>query len=89
MRLQRLFLEHPESVGEGYWEHFRAAMSFSANLFAAAIVCTVHALLPFLFAKTGSGIIEKLHDRMCVNRATYRKAASPASTGEAVENAGA
>ena len=87
MRLQRLFLEHPESVGEGYWEHFRAAMSFGLSLFAAAFVCTVHAVLPFMFEKTGSGIIEKLHDRMCVNRATFRK---PASTNnKVVENAGA
>ena len=33
------------------------------------IACLLHALLPFLFVKTGSRIITELHDRMVANRA--------------------
>lgn len=68
MAVRKLFTEHPASVGETYFQHMRAAGSFSISLFAAALCCAVHALLPFMFEKTGSSMIERLHDRMCVNR---------------------
>ena len=54
--LKRLFLEHPASVDESYGEHLVVASSFSFKLFAAACACAVHALLPFMFEKTGSRI---------------------------------
>jgi len=72
MAIQRLFTEHPESVGETYWQHMAAALSFSAGLLKAAFCCTVHAFLPFLFKKTGSGIITDLHDRMVRNRSRLK-----------------
>jgi hypothetical protein len=62
------FRDHPASVGESYGEHFGNALSFSLAMFAGACACLVHAFLPFLFEKTGSGIIARLHDRMVVNR---------------------
>ena len=68
MSLSRKFTEHPETVGETYGEHFVAAMGFSLALFKAAFVCAVHAVLPFLFEKTGSECITGLHDRMVTNR---------------------
>ncbi len=68
MRIDRLFTEHPASVGETYWQHFGMALSFSATLFAAAFFCLVHAILPFAFEKTGSLMITRLHDRMVTNR---------------------
>ncbi|MEM7501661.1 MAG: DUF6356 family protein [Pseudomonadota bacterium] len=76
MKLSKLFTEHPRSVGESYFEHLRAAGSFSVALLGAALCCAVHALLPFLFEKTGSSMIERLHDRMCVNRARLSEAAA-------------
>ena len=76
MKLTKLFTEHPRSVGESYFEHLRAAGSFSVTLFGAALCCAVHALLPFLFEKTGSTMIERLYDRMCVNRARLAEAAA-------------
>ena len=76
--LQRLFTEHPNSVNETYWEHMGMAASFSARLALAALVCLVHAALPFLFVKTGSRIIAGLHDTMVANRT--RKAAQKADT---------
>ena len=81
--LKRLFTEHPESVGESYTEHLGMALSFSAALFAGTVVGLVHAILPFLFVKTGSNIITGLHDRMVTNR---DRRFAPGSVGEA-ENA--
>ena len=62
------FLEHPNSVGESYWEHAGAALGFAGSLFLASLVCLVHAVLPFAFEKTGSGMIGRLHDRMVAHR---------------------
>jgi hypothetical protein len=37
-------------------------------MIAAGIACLVHALLPFLFSRTGSAAIAELNDRMVVSR---------------------
>lgn len=68
MSLHRLFTEHPASVGENYFQHMAAAWGFSWRMMLASLACLVHALLPFLFEKTGSKAITLLHDRMVVNR---------------------
>jgi len=66
--LQRIFTEHPSSVGETYWQHLGTAWGFSWRMMLASLACLIHALLPFLFVKTGSRSITELHDRMVVNR---------------------
>ncbi|MCB1449275.1 MAG: DUF6356 family protein [Nitratireductor sp.] len=62
--INRLFIEHPRSVDENYFEHFGFALRFSALLFAAAGAALVHALIPCLFEKTASKIIKRLHTRI-------------------------
>ena len=78
------FTAHPASVGESYGEHFTTALGFSLALFRAALVCAVHAVLPFLFEKTGSECIRDLHDRMV----THRRRPLPSDLDERV-NSGA
>jgi hypothetical protein len=60
--------DHLRQVDETYLEHMGHALSFSFNLAIAAVVCLVHAVFPFLFEKRGSTIVNRLHDRMVVNR---------------------
>ena len=67
MRLERLFTEHPESVGESYVEHMGVALSFAGPLLVAGLAALVHAVLPFLCMTTASGTVKRLHARM-VNR---------------------
>ena len=64
----KVFTEHPASVGETYLQHFRHALGFSTRMLTGGLACFVHAVFPFLFVTTGSGIIKVLHDRMVVNR---------------------
>ncbi len=64
----RFLSRHLKSVDETYFQHFGRAMGFSLTLAVAAVVCLVHALLPFLFERAGSQLIGRLHDRMLVNR---------------------
>jgi hypothetical protein len=68
MNLIRAFSEHPASVGESYTEHMAQAACFGLRMIGAGIACLVHALLPFLFVRTGSAAIAELNDRMLVNR---------------------
>jgi hypothetical protein len=70
------FTEYPESVGETYREHLLAALGFSFTLARAAVCCTVHACLPFLFTKTASAAVEELSRTMKRGRR-----ASPAQAG--------
>ncbi|MCG8543654.1 MAG: DUF6356 family protein [Alphaproteobacteria bacterium] len=79
MRITEHFTQHPASVGETYGEHFRRALGFAIHMLIGGLACLVHAVLPFLFVKTGSRIIHGLHDRMVVNRHAASKAKSRAS----------
>ena len=65
--LNTLMTDHPSSVGETYGQHLVFALGFAFRLFAAAGAALVHAFLPFLFEKTASNLIRKMHDRI-VNR---------------------
>ena len=62
------FTEHPASVGENYFEHLHQASGFAVSMIGGGFACLVHALLPFLFTHTGSGVIRSLHDKMVINR---------------------
>ena len=70
MSLKRLFTEHPDSVGETYFEHMWVALSFAGPLLAAGCAALVHAFLPFLFLSTASGTVKRLHARM-MNRRSH------------------
>ena len=72
----RAFTEHPASVGETYSEHMGRAACFGLRMIAAGAACLVHAVLPFLFVRTGSATIAELNDRMVVNRRTAPPIAS-------------
>ena len=62
--MTHIFLDHPRSVEEGYFEHMRFAAGFAATLFVAAFAATIHALVPCLFEKTASRMIARMHDRL-------------------------
>jgi hypothetical protein len=64
----RLFREHPASVGETYGQHFMAAAGFSFRMIWGGIVCLVHAVIPGMYCTKGSEMISELHDRMVTNR---------------------
>lgn len=75
--MRSYFTDHPASVDETYTEHMAAAASFGVHMLLGSVVCFIHALLPFLFVKTGSRIITQLHDRMVVNRHAAARSGQP------------
>ncbi len=61
--ISRMFLDHPRSVDETYFEHFLFASRFSMKLIAAALLALVHAFLPCCFEKTASRAVAELYER--------------------------
>lgn len=62
--LQRIFLSHPATVNETFFQHMRFALTFALSLMAAAGAALVHAFIPCLFEKTASQIITRLYARI-------------------------
>lgn len=63
-----LFTDHPASVGESYLGHMGQAFSFGFSMLGAGFACLLHGIFPFLFVRTGSATIRRLHDRMVTHR---------------------
>lgn len=66
--LNKLFWEHPTSVGESYAQHLESACGFGVRMCIAGVACIIHGVFPFLFVNTASQQVAGLHDRMLVNR---------------------
>src|SRR4051812_43578884 len=64
MSLKQLFTEHPDAVGESYFEHMSVALSFAGPLAVAAMAALIHAFLPFLCVTTASATVKRLYARM-------------------------
>lgn len=68
MTFEKLFTEHPRSVGETYSQHLATACAFGARMIVAGSACMMHGFFPFLFVKTGSTTVRHLHDEMITHR---------------------
>ncbi len=79
--IRRLFLDHPASMGESYFEHQGVALSFAARLAAAAGACAVHALVPGLFVTAASRAVTDLNARLAEGGRRRGAATDPAMTG--------
>lgn len=62
--INRLFVRHPQTVDETYFEHMRFAAWFAVKLLAAGSAALMHALIPALFEHTAGNIIRQLHRRI-------------------------
>ncbi|MGA2189884.1 MAG: DUF6356 family protein [Steroidobacteraceae bacterium] len=63
-----LFIEHPASAGETYWEHLLTALGFGATMLVAGVACMIHGLVPAAFVTRGSDAVCALHERMLARR---------------------
>ncbi|HVW74883.1 MAG TPA: DUF6356 family protein [Rhizomicrobium sp.] len=62
--IDRLFLSHPRSVGESYFQHQRVALSFALPLLGAGLAALLHALVPAACERTAGDIVRGLHGRL-------------------------
>ena len=60
----RAFKDHPESVGQNYFQHFLFSASVSMTLLFLSLTALLHAIAPPLCQTSTSKAINKLHARM-------------------------
>ncbi len=58
--MKNIFTEHPQRMGETYFQHLKFALAFGGNMIIGGIACVIHAFLPFLFSNTGSHFLLKM-----------------------------
>lgn len=66
--LVKVFLDHPRSLNESYWQHQRRGLHFGSSMIRAGVACIIHALVPALFARTASVTVQSLYDEMHTTR---------------------
>lgn len=72
-QLRALLTAHPHSIGETYGQHAGFALRAGLLLTGAGLASLVHAVLPFAFVRSASGVVLRLHAEMA-RRATVRGA---------------
>lgn len=72
--IRRIFLSHPATVGESYWEHFGVASRFGTQMLIGGAKAMVHAVFPNLCQTSASDTIRKLHTIMVEKRGAKRDA---------------
>lgn len=55
--MKNVFTEHPHSIGETYFQHFKFASIFGAKMMIGGLACIIHAIFPSVFEKTGSNVL--------------------------------
>ena len=65
---RRLFIDHPRTVDETYFEHFVVSSKFGVNMILGGLCALVHAVVPGWCVTTGSRTIERLNAIMVIQR---------------------
>ncbi len=72
--VDRLFLEHPRSIGTTWSAHGAGAVKVGFQLIGAGLAALVHAAVPGLFGDTASRTVIRIHDHIQQLNATRDKA---------------
>jgi len=67
--VDRMFLEHPRSLGMSWAGHGAGAVKIGAELIGAGAACIVHAAVPGWFTQTAGKTVERMHDHMIKRKA--------------------
>ena len=62
--LRQIFIDHPNSVDETYFEHMRFAGWFATRLLLAGCAALVHAIIPCLLEKTAGNMIKEMNAKL-------------------------
>ena len=65
----RLFTEHPRSLGMSWASHGIGALGIGARLVGAGCACLVHAVIPAMFTQTAGKTVTDMYDHMNKRRA--------------------
>jgi len=59
-----MFLQHPEEQSMTYFEHLKHACFYGIQSLGCSLAFIVHGFIPCLFKKTGSTIVQHLHNQL-------------------------
>lgn len=59
--LNYVFVKHPEEQKMTYFQHLKHACCYSVQALGCSLVFMVHGIVPCLFEKTGSIMVDRLH----------------------------
>ena len=65
----RMFLEHPRSLGMSWAGHGVGAVAIGARLVGAGCACLVHAMVPGFFTQTAGRTISGMYEHMMRRKA--------------------
>ena len=65
----RMFLEHPRSLGMTWAGHGVGAVAIGATLIGAGLACLVHAIVPGLFTQTAGKTVNRMYEHMIRRKA--------------------
>ena len=60
----RLFAEHPRSLGMSWAQHGGGAVKVGVQLIGAGLAALIHAAIPGLFGDTASRTVIRIHDHI-------------------------
>ena len=60
--MKNIFKQHPNSVGETYFQHFLKSCGFGIKLLMISARAFIHAIFPWCFEHSTSDQIRKLND---------------------------
>ena len=62
--MTNIFTKHPKEVGETYLEHLFNAVRYAFTFLLLFVVALIHSILPFLFTKTASCVVQEMAKHM-------------------------
>lgn len=62
---------HLKEINQGYFEHLLGALGYAGTCLIAAFFLLAHGVLPFLWVKKGSALIDRLHQKMRQNHNSH------------------
>jgi len=65
----RLFLDHPRSLGMSWAVHGLGAVAIGVRLVGAGLACIVHAVVPGIFTQTAGKTIDGMYHHMITRKA--------------------
>jgi hypothetical protein len=62
--VDRLFLEHPRSLGMSWAGHGTGAFKVGFQLIGAGLAAIIHGIVPGLFGETASGTVTRVYEHI-------------------------
>jgi hypothetical protein len=61
---ERLFLNHPRSLGMSWAAHGTGAFKVGFQLIGAGLAAMIHGLIPAVFGETASGTVTRVYEQI-------------------------